>query len=96
MFDIFTNDLFLCSKIQKSYNFADGNTISAMEKDINTLSLEKLSKEFEHAINWFQMNNMIAYPNKIPGDCPKKFRRNGGFTHLEKHEMMKNISFLQT
>ena len=59
LFIIFINDLIGFIKKLSLCNFADGNTITAFEKDI-TLLKETQQNEAEIAIQCFKDNFMIA------------------------------------
>ena len=58
LFNIFLNDLFLCSKKSDLHNFADDNTVTAT---CNTLTglLKTLEQESESAVDWFKQNEII-------------------------------------
>ena len=64
LFNEFLNDLFLCLQNSDSHNFADDNTISATYKNINDL-LRTLENEAEQGIDCFNINRMIANPDKV-------------------------------
>ena len=64
LFNEFLNDLFLCLENSDSHNFADDNTISATCKNINDL-LRTLENEAEQGIDCFNINRMIANPDKV-------------------------------
>ena len=77
-------------KRSSSYNFADGNTVTAFEKDI-TLLKKTLQNEAEIAIQWFKDNFMIVNPTKFQAMVINRFGK------MEyKHEMYmenKQITF---
>ena len=65
IFNIFINDLIGFIKcLPLLYNFADDNTITALEKDI-TLLKETLPNEGEIEIQWLNDNFMIVKPCKF-------------------------------
>ena len=90
LLNIFINDLIGFIKRSSLYNFADGNTITAFEKDI-TLLKETLQNEAEIAIQWFKDNFMIVNPGKFQAMVINRFGK-----MENKHEMYienKKITF---
>ena len=74
LFNIFMNDTF-CFITSNLHNFADDNTLSAAAE-----SLQNLVNELEHqakkAIDWLQMNQMIANPEKFKAIVLKRLNDN--------------------
>ena len=74
LFNIFINDMF-CFITSNLHNFADDNTLSAVAE-----SLQSLANELEHqakkAIDWLQMNQMIANPEKFKAIVLKRLNAN--------------------
>ena len=74
LFHIFINDM-LCLITSNLHNFADYNILSAA-----TESLQSLVNELEHqakkAIDWLQMNQMIADPEKFKAIVLKQLNVN--------------------
>ena len=64
LFNIFINDLFLWIKESELYNFADDNTLSATADTIRDL-ITILESESEIALNWFDLNEMLANAKKF-------------------------------
>ena len=71
LFNIFINDLYLWITKTDLLNFADDNTISAVEKTIENL-ISTLEEESQAAIEWFKMNEMIVNPDKFQAIIIKK------------------------
>ena len=61
---LFINDIFFFVKDSTIYNYADDNTVSNCDNDIDvvTTTLENDSMEL---INWFSLNFMKANPDKF-------------------------------
>ena len=70
LFNCFFNDFFYFIDKASVHNFADDNSLSALESNMKNL---KLILEFESktAISWFQSNKMIANPVKFQGNTTK-------------------------
>ena len=64
LFNILINDHIGFIKKSSLYNFADGNTITAFEKD-SILLKETLQNGAEIASQWFKNNFMIVNPGKF-------------------------------
>ena len=62
-FNAFLNDLFLCVQNLDLRNFAADNTVPASCKNINDLCT--LESKAEQAIDWFNINHMIAKSDKF-------------------------------
>ena len=63
LFNVFINDIFLLLT-QNLHNFADDNTITEIEETVQEL-INLLQVKTEKAINWLDLNNMIANPDKF-------------------------------
>ena len=70
-FNIFVNDLFLLIKKASLHNFADDNTISATDRNVENL-ISILESESGIAIKWFRENEMIVNPDKFQTIIIKK------------------------
>ena len=64
LFNIFINDLFFFIKESSTTNFADDNTIYAYGDSIDEVNF-KLENDIENALHWFEINQMVANPNKF-------------------------------
>ena len=64
IFNIFINDIFYFITNSKLYNYADDNTLSHNHTDPNILK-QTLEKESDILINWFNINQMQANPEKF-------------------------------
>jgi retron-type reverse transcriptase len=64
LFNVFINDLFLFMVVCKLHNYADDNTITKMDRDVNVV-LNSLKTDACNAITWFQSNFMKANPDKF-------------------------------
>ena len=62
LFNIFINDIFLV--LPDIFNFADDNTIDACCSDIE-LVIKKLESDLRGALDWFDINCLIANPQKF-------------------------------
>ena len=62
LFNIFINDIFLV--LPDIFNFADNNTIDACCSDIE-LVIKKLESDLRGALDWFDINCLIANPQKF-------------------------------
>ena len=71
LFNIFSNDLFLCIKNASLHNFADDNTISASDTKFENL-ISTLESESNIAIKWFKENDNIVNPDKFQAIVIKK------------------------
>ena len=63
LFNIFINDMF-CFITSNLHNFADDNTLSAAAESLQSL-VNELEHQAKKAIDWLQMNQMIANPEKF-------------------------------
>ena len=64
LFNVFINDLLYHDISSKAYNYADDNTLSYSDKDVNAIKV-KLEADCEIAMKWFQLNNMKANADKF-------------------------------
>ena len=64
LFNIFLNDIFCFIHNSELYNYADDNTLSYADTDINKL-IKTLEEESKILINWFYINKMKANPEKF-------------------------------
>ena len=64
LFNVFINDLLYHDISSKAYNYADDNTLSYSDKDVNEIKV-KLEADCEIAMKWFQFNNMKANADKF-------------------------------
>ena len=64
LFNIFINDLFFFIKESSTTNFADDNTLYAYGDSIDEVNF-KLENDIENALHWFEINQMVANPNKF-------------------------------
>ena len=74
LFDIFTNDMF-CFITSNFHNFADDNTLSAAAESLQSL-VNELEHQAKKAIDWLQMNQMIANPEKFKAIVLKRLNVN--------------------
>ena len=63
LFNVFINDIFLLLT-QNLGNFADDNTITEIGETVQEF-INLLQVKTEKAINWLDLNNMIAKPDKF-------------------------------
>ena len=63
LFNIFINDLFFFIKDSKLANYADDNTVYAVENDITNL-LKSLETETTEVLKWFEINEMKPNADK--------------------------------
>ena len=63
LFNVFINDIFLLLT-QNLHNFADDNTITETGETVQEL-INLLQVKTEEAINWLDLNNMIANPDNF-------------------------------
>ena len=64
LFNIFMNDFFFFIKKSSTVNFADDNTIYACGDSIDEV-IYKLEEDIKNALYWFDINRMVANPNKF-------------------------------
>ena len=64
LFNIFMNDIFYVLKSVDMKNYADDNTITDSDPDLDTLKA-KLTRSSLEAIDWFRVNQMQANPEKF-------------------------------
>ena len=64
LFNIFINDLFYFMKDAEICNFADDNTLSVLENDIDSL-IYKLESDLQRALVWLDENSLVANPKKF-------------------------------
>ena len=62
LFNVFINDILLLT--QNLHSFADDNTITEIGETVQEL-INLLQVKTEKAINWLDLNNMIANPDKF-------------------------------
>jgi hypothetical protein len=74
LLNVFINDLFLFMIACKLYNYADDNTITKMDTNVNVV-LNSLETDACNAITWFQSNFMKANPDKFQVIllCPRRY-----------------------
>ncbi len=66
LFNIFINDLFYVIEYCSMYNFANGNTVSHIDEDINQV-VSKVERESDDIMLWFNANCMTANTVKFHG-----------------------------
>ena len=64
LFNIFLNDIFYFIHKSELYNYADDNTLSYADNDLDKL-IKTLEEESKILINWFSINKMKANPEKF-------------------------------
>ena len=64
LFNIFINDLLYFNFCCKVYNYADDNTLSCSESDVEILK-QKMIVDCQLAMKWFDMNSMKANASKF-------------------------------
>ena len=64
LFNIFINDFLFHELYSKVYNYADDNTLSCVDNDINQIQ-RKLQLDCITAMQWFESNNMRANADKF-------------------------------
>ena len=64
LFKIFINDIFLFVQNSTIYNYADDNTVSYCDYDINKV-VNTLEVDSLKLVNWFSINLMKANPDKF-------------------------------
>ena len=64
LFNVFINDFFHFIKKSSTTNFADDNTIYAYGKNLSEV-IYKLEEDIENALDWFNINGMVANPDKF-------------------------------
>ena len=64
LFNIFINDIFLCSSDINIYNYADDNCISFAGNSIDVIE-DTLNKEIIYLMEWFRKNSLAANPAKF-------------------------------
>ena len=64
LFNIFINDFFFFIKKSSTTNFADDNTLYTYGDTIDEV-IQKLEGDIENALYWFDINQMVANPNKF-------------------------------
>ena len=91
LFNIFINDIFLFLENTQIANYADDNSIYAVEKDVLTL-LQTLERETFNVLNWFKLNEMISNISKchlIVTDINHKKYSSKSYIYLE-NEFLEN------
>ena len=89
LFNIFINDIFFFLHETKIANYADDNSIYAIEKDIMKL-LTTLETETISVLNWFRINEMKPNPDKchlIVADIDHTYYTSKSFIYLENELM---------
>ena len=71
LFKIFLNDIFHLIKTSKFYNYADDNTLSYSDSDINNLA-KTLEMESLELIKWFSINQIKVNPETISSNCSQQ------------------------
>ena len=64
LFNIFINDYFFFIKKSSTTNFADDNTLYAYGDNIDQV-VSKLEEDIQNSLYWFDINGMVANPNKF-------------------------------
>ena len=64
LFNIFINDLFLFIENTEICNFADDNTLYTGDTSLNNV-IQKLNDDLAIVNNWFEINSMVANPDKF-------------------------------
>ena len=64
LFNIFMNDFFFFIKKSSTTNFADDNTLYAYGDSLDEV-IYKLEEDIENALHWFDLNKMVANPDKF-------------------------------
>ena len=64
LFNVFINDIFLCSSDINIFNYADDNCISFAGSSINIIE-DMLKKEVASLMEWFRKNSLVANPAKF-------------------------------
>ena len=64
LFNVFINDLFYFIQNCNLYNYADDNSLSMASPNLDTV-LSSLTIDGNHAIQWFDVNEMQANPGKF-------------------------------
>ena len=64
LFNLFLNDLLYFIKDSEICNFADDNTLSVLEFDLDTLII-KLENDLQRVMQWLEVNNLVANPSKF-------------------------------
>jgi hypothetical protein len=64
LFNVFIDDTFLFVKDSTLYNYADDNTVSICDNDIDVVT-KTLENDSMELINWFSLNLMKANPDKF-------------------------------
>ena len=81
LFNLFINDITYFFEHSDLINYADDNTISAFGNTIKDL-IKTLESESEIAINWLDVNDMIANPDKFQSII---INRHGKFDPVNQH-----------
>ena len=91
LFNIFMNDIFLFLDKANIANYADDNSIYAIEQDIMTL-LKTLETETLNVLNWFEINGMKSNKSKchlIIADINHKLYSSSSYMYLS-NEFLEN------
>ncbi len=72
LLNVFMNDIFYFMEMCDLVNYADDNTLSAIERTVKMV-LSALKKDAENAMNWFKDNFMQANPEKFQFMFLKKY-----------------------
>ncbi len=64
LFNMFINDLFYVIEYCSMYNFADDNTVSHIDDDVNQV-VGKVEREVKDIMLWLNANCMTANPDKF-------------------------------
>ena len=63
LFNIFTNDLFYFVEKSNVYNFADDNTLSVADANLETV-INKLESDINYLGIWFKENSLLLNESK--------------------------------
>ena len=64
LFNIYVNDMFSCIKQSELFNYADDNTLSYSNQDIDVL-METIVNDTKRLMDWFNANFMKVNPDKF-------------------------------
>ena len=64
LFNIYINDLFFVVKLSEVCNFADDNTLSSSNKELE-LVFRNLESDLNNVLAWFNDNSLKANPRKF-------------------------------
>ena len=78
LFNVFINDIFIFVKYSTIYNYADDNTVSNCDNDIDVVT-KTLENESMELINWFSLNLIKANPDKFQAIAIEKKKKKSKF-----------------